>query len=88
MTAKITTIGGLPLPTPGEPNLDIVLALEELLQLARQGMLVGVQLFAQRFDGRNHINSAGPFDIELMIGFMERRKHELLIEATALGGGP
>ncbi len=42
--SKIVSLGGESLPEPGEPNASVVKVLEEALETARAGELVGVVL--------------------------------------------
>lgn len=75
---KIITIGGIPLPDGEVPNADVVASLEELLQMARDGMIVGFVEMAQRRDGIWRAYESGPFDIEPAIGHMHRQLYRLI----------
>lgn len=77
--SNIVTIGGIELPDGEAPNTEVVAALEELLDMARQGLIVGFVATAHRGDGIWRVYEEGPFDIEPTVGHMQRQIYRLLM---------
>lgn len=83
MSNIISLTNGVHLHGGNEPNPDVIESLEELLGLAKDGMVVGFVAMAQRSDGMWRSYEEGPFDIEPTVGHMHRQIHRLTVLAEA-----
>lgn len=76
--SKIVSLTGSPIADVRKVDAEAVKALEEFLDMARAGEIVGFVAIAERADGTHPTLRAGPFKIEPMIGWLERLKSRLI----------
>lgn len=87
MTSKIVTLHGVEIPDGNAPDPVVVAGLEELLQMAKEGMIVGFTAIAERRDGIYRVYEEGPFNIEPLVGHMHRQIYRLVKLSEELDPG-
>ena len=81
MSKIVSIVGGVALPDGQAPDPKIIKDVEDLLQLAKDGMITGFVAIAERRDGLHTVYQEGPFGIEQMIGHMHRQLFRMTSEA-------
>lgn len=69
--SKVVSISGGDLHDPREPNESVIKALEDLLDMARSGEMIGFICVAENFDGSTITVRSGGFNIQLVMGRMQ-----------------
>lgn len=77
--AKVVTIAGLPIASPGHPDRDVVMELQELLKRARAGEIVAVAMAYNNADLSTGWLMAGNCNNTIrLVGELERVKARTL----------
>lgn len=78
--SKIVSISGGDLHDPREPNTNVIKALEDLLDMARSGEMIGFICVAENYDGSSMTVRSGGFNIPLVLGRMQCLSADLVRE--------
>ena len=84
MMTNVVVLHGGPTGSP-EPNEHAIKALEEWLEMARSGELIGVVMIGAAYDDTTRSTMAGVVGSYRMVGTVEITKAELI--AAVLEGG-
>lgn len=76
--AQVFLLNGAQLPEPGQPNRDTVAVLEDLLEMARSGEIIGVSVAMMHADRSCAYRVVGVVGGYSMIGAMEMGKQVVI----------